>query len=384
MSEKVKSSRKKSSSSKKSLRRRPASGGEGGGSNGGNVSKRSRRKEDVLANVTVNTYFRDDNFGLLDVLPQKFKIMLFKRLGDVDTLLVKKVYLVSKSFFSNVFLYVEDISMLNFKLPKGDFFKNLCLRAKNLRSLDLGYVNKIDDKLMENISNLSKLRELTLRKTAKVTDKGISCLSEMVQLKSLKMSYCKQLTRIGAVKLAKLRQLETLKLFRYEQLSDWSISTIGTFTMLKGLYLKDCHRIDDNCLSKFKDLVLIENLVITQSSITDIGFQFLTHMNKMEYLSLSKTSNDNFTGAGIEYISHFNKLKKLDLSLCRYVTDVCIEKMVALYNLEYIDLNGLPRLSDNCTVHFNKLKHLMLLDLRSCKKITEKGLDKIDESVYVM
>ena len=100
---------------------------------------------------------------------------------------------------------------------------------------------------------------------------------------------------------------------------------------------------------------------------------------KTELLSKLDLSCTNITGEDLNSLDiDFPKLEKLNLSSCKKLTDKCLKSILSkCHNLKELDLsrtNITGEDFDSLDIDFPKLEKL---DLFSCKKLTDKGLNSI-------
>lgn len=106
--------------------------------------------------------------------------------------------------------------------------------------------------------------------------------------------------------------------------------------------------IDDAILKKLvEEVVEIKQLTYLNLSenrkITDKGCEYISRLSDLSHLNLSSCDISN---AGLKTISLMKSLKSLDITFCNRVTDAGILFLRALTGLEFLDLQGLPKITN--------------------------------------
>ncbi len=131
---------------------------------------------------------------------------------------------------------------------------------------------------------------------------------------------------------------------------DWRVLDRGPgyFTIPEGEEASvRIHSIDNDDLNQLvKDLAdcpqVVELTLAENRKITDSGLEVL---RTLKWLSSLNVSSCNLSNTGVGILAGFRWLKRLNLSYQPRITDVGIKQLRSLDNLEYLDLQGCPKVT---------------------------------------
>ena len=185
------------------------------------------------------------------------------------------------------------------------------LLLKSLEKLDLSG-SRITDESATYLSRLPLLEHLTLQET-RITDSTLKHLSNSKnKLRSINIAACQFVTNIGMNHISKLLHLESLN--------------VG----------HTC--LEDETLGKLCGVLSLRRLDISNSKITDEGFQYISTMDSLIELVSAWNVVSN---VGVRHLFSLKKLTKLNVIGCKNVSS---EVLYSLYtnstSLENIRVSG--------------------------------------------
>jgi hypothetical protein len=130
-------------------------------------------------------------------------------------------------------------------------------------------------------------------------------------------------------------------------------------------------------LSKLQELNLSDN-----NNITNEGLKYLSVMNRLQCLDLSKC---DVTDDVLARVSVISGLQEINLSYCKKITDEGLKYLSTINGLLSIDLSSC-NISDEGLRYLSRLKKLQYLVLPGCINITDLGLKYLsgmDELIYI-
>lgn len=106
--------------------------------------------------------------------------------------------------------------------------------------------------------------------------------------------------------------------------------------------------IDDQFLkalvAEIKGLEFISALNLSENrKVTDKGLEILLPLDQLTDLNLSSC---DISDKGFTFITKLKKLQRLNVSYCNRVTDAGVKLVKNLPDLEYLDLQGLPKITN--------------------------------------
>lgn len=131
------------------------------------------------------------------------------------------------------------------------------------------------------------------------------------------------------------------------------------------------NRVDDSALEPLEDLRSLQNLVLSESPLTDVGLARLERLSSLQTLNLRGTP---ISDASLEHLQHLKNLQELYLSETK-ITDAGLVHLAAMPQLRGLYLRG-TLITDAGVQQLGRLSQLRTLDL-SDTKITDAGLQYV-------
>jgi len=166
---------------------------------------------------------------------------------------------------------------------------------KSLKVIDLRVSPLITDEAMESLVKIPTLRAVRLI-GGNVTDKGVAALLEMPTITELDVRNCRGVTKAGVEKIVQKKTIRVLKLGGSTVDDSFADIVVG-MKGLKSLSLENCN-VTDAGAAKLAAMPL-EELVLTQTAITNAAVKSLAKMTSLKQLSVTKT---HFTKEGVEQL----------------------------------------------------------------------------------
>lgn len=234
--------------------------------------------------------------------------------------------------------------------PASDTGISYLAHHKALTSLNLAWCTNITDEGLSHLRPLKNLINLSLS-WCPITDAALKYLDSFMHLSTLTLRECKRLTGSGLKHLRRIPGLNILDLTGNHKINDMGLLAIGKLIHLTKLELSRCKQISNQGLSHLQPLALLSTLDLSRNeNIGDQGLTYLHHLHSLSNLNLSHT---NLTNTGLTHIKRLSELTYLDISANEHITD-----------------RGL--------MHLQSLSNLAYLNLSRCKRITQRGIDKLN------
>lgn len=158
-----------------------------------------------------------------------------------------------------------------------------------------------------------------------------------------------------------LKDIKDLNLF-LTQIDDKALSfLLRSPNQIEKLSLSSCHRITNECMKFCNNL---KELNLSGTNITDEGLVYLSQIEKID-LSMCKITDQG--------LSNLKKVRSIKLYSCNKVTDKGLE---SLEELEELMVEGNKNLTDNC---LSKVKKLKILFLKYCPRISYQVFEKLTD-----
>lgn len=269
--------------------------------------------------------------------------------------------------------------------------KNGLINLVNLTQLNL--TGNIDDDILVNLINLekvklygnncvgtflknnSKITELSINSCMRITDDN---LHTMENLKKLKLAHSNK--NLNCVGLSTFHKLIKLRIESQNVTDD----TLNNLTNLKKLNLSWCYGISGTGL---KNLINIENLgVYNCNHMRDCN---ITNMINLKVIEFHDNPKMKVTGINI------NNLENIEIINCPYINNksiinykkikqITVEgesnlKIWKMKNLEKLKITNYNGLNDKNIIYLNKLKELILSDIPNITDITIDGLKYLNQ-----
>lgn len=192
-------------------------------------------------------------------------------------------------------------------------------------------------------------------------------LKQMPNLQTLNVFCVLRITDGDILVLKEMVKLEYLNL-SYTSVTDWGLAQLTSLTALKTLNLYCCDITDQGVesLSHFPNL---QHLQLSGVKITDAGMPSLTRIKQLHTLKLSYVQVSDL---GLQTLSACALLQTLELNRCIHITDAGLRHLQRLEHLTALTLST-PDLTDvglRVIGQFAQLERLML----ESAQITDDGI----------
>lgn len=217
--------------------------------------------------------------------------------------------------------------------------------TSNMKLLDLRGSQRLTDKGLLQLSDLSGLEIAKLDNCYSIQGRGLSALSVSHRLHALSLANCRRLTDEAIVNISHLTSLETLSLAGCRCLTDRSLTAISGLFRMRKLDMSQCDLITDGGLDEMAQLEELEELSLGWCrSITDDGVDNLSSQaGRSENLRLLSLARIPITDAGVVSLGKLGALEELNLSGCSGMGSSTLGKTLAkLSNLTSLDVSYCP------------------------------------------
>ncbi len=230
-------------------------------------------------------------------------------------------------------------------------------RIHRLRRLDLRACSQVTNAGLDKLTGLEHLRVLRVGGAA-IDDTSLTILAKIGTLTSLTIEDA-SITDQGLAALSAL-PLEDLSLSRCFGITDAAFHTIGRFSRLRQLYIRDIliggtelgqlaslpglaslrlrqTAVGDGVLDALADLPALRRLELAQTWITDAGLASIGRLHHLTHLDLE---DNQLSDQGVQHLGSLIELQRLSLAENPAVTDAALQWLRPLPNLHHIDLRG--------------------------------------------
>mmetsp|Transcript_20650 Transcript_20650/g.36294 ORF Transcript_20650/g.36294 Transcript_20650/m.36294 type:complete len:854 (-) Transcript_20650:1632-4193(-) len=217
--------------------------------------------------------------------------------------------------------------------------------TSNMTLLDLRGSQRLSDKGLKQLSDLSSLEVAQLDGCYSIQGKGLVAFSLSHRLRSLSLANCRRLTDEAIINISHLTCLETLSLDGCRCLTDRSMEAIGCLTQIKKLDLSQCDLITDAGLEQIARLHKIEELSLGWCrSISDHGIRVLcSQPGRSKNLRVLSLARIGITDDGVGDLGKLQALEELDLNGCSSLGSSCLGDVLAkLIKLKILDVSYCP------------------------------------------
>lgn len=237
--------------------------------------------------------------------------------------------------------------------------------TSTLTSLDLCGSQRLTDRGLLQLSHtpLCSLEVALLDNCHGITGKGLFVFSRSTKLHTLSLSNCRRLTDEAAVNVSHLGSLVALNLGGCRCLTDCSLEALGGMTKLRKLDLSQCDLITDDGLDNLNNLSLLEELSLGWCRlISDSGLEVLVEQpNRSQALRTLRLARCDITDVGLEYLKKLKQLEDLDLNGCTVGSLALGETLKELLYLTSLDISYCPGIL--CASWQGKINALRSLEL---------------------
>jgi hypothetical protein len=218
----------------------------------------------------------------------------------------------------------------------------------------------------------ANLSLLDLRGSQRLTDKGLMQLTDLSRLEVAKLDNCHAIVGRGLLAFSMSHRLHTLSLANCRRLTDEGVINISHLGSLEALVLDGCRCLTDRALAAISGLYELRKLDLSQCDlITDVGLECLESIEALEELSLGWCRS--LTNQGIDHLTaqpgRSVMLRILRLARCS-INDEGVEHLGRLSALEELDLNGCSNIGSSALGStLERLPNLATLDVSYCPAI---------------
>lgn len=228
---------------------------------------------------------------------------------------------------------------------------------RGLNRLDLRACSQVTNAGLKGLAGFKSLRALRVG-GAMIDDASLAVLAEIGTLTSLTIEDA-SITDQGLAALSNL-PLEDLSLSRCFGITDAAFRTIGQFSRLRQLYIRDIliggtelgqlaalpglvslrlrqTAVGDGALDALADLPALRRLELAQTWITDQGLASIGRLHRLNHLDLE---DNQLSDAGVQHLASLLELQRLSLAENPAVTDEALQWLRPLPKLRDIDLRG--------------------------------------------
>ncbi len=230
-------------------------------------------------------------------------------------------------------------------------------RVRRLRRLDLRACSQVTNAGLEKLAGFESLRVLRVG-GAVIDDTSLTVLAKVANLSSLTIEDA-SITDQGLAALGNL-PLEDLSLSRCFGITDAAFPTIGQFSRLRQLYIRDIliggselgqlasipglvslrlrqTAVGDSALDALADLPALRRLELAQTWITDEGLASIGRLHRLNHLDLE---DNQLSDAGVQHLGSLLELQRLSLAENPAITDAALPWLRPLPKLRDLDLRG--------------------------------------------
>jgi hypothetical protein len=134
-------------------------------------------------------------------------------------------------------------------------------------------------------------------------------------------------------------------------------------------------RVSDATLKELQTLKNLQDLVLADTSVTDLGMEYVVHLRQLQGLAFKNTE---ISDTGLKHIGAITNLIDLDLWGTK-VTDVGLKYLAGLTKLQSLGLRD-TKVTDSGLNHLKPLVNLRQLEL-SGTRVTDNGVKKLQEAL---
>lgn len=207
-------------------------------------------------------------------------------------------------------------------------------------------------------------------------DVQLATVAKLASLQHLGSLNASRLTDAGVTRLAGLGALRSIYLER-SRLTDESFRVFGRLHQLEHLYAPGA-QISDAALFCLRDSPYLRSLLVGDDrcargnacEVTDVGIQSLAQLLNLEELDLR---GSRITSTGLAHLAHLTKLRVLNLSYSPCLGDDALKHLANLRNLEVLSLNN-TGVSSAGLEHLRNLTKLRVLALSADCAVADEGV----------
>lgn len=231
-----------------------------------------------------------------------------------------------------------------------------------IQKIDLSYCKNFTENAINCLPYFSKLKSLNIT-GAIITDEQLAYFHQLPHLTKINLSLCSRVTSIGIQALTQLKNLKHLALNRCYAADENFTKYIKKIPTLKTLKLNFCKQLNHNAIKNIRKLSLNCLTLRMCTSISDAALVYLGQINSLEYLDLSGCHR--ITNEGLSTLSNLTNLKKINLTNCASLES--IETLSNYLSVTNLNLTRCQNIRQLPTDFFITLTRLIKLDMTSTK-----------------
>ena len=221
----------------------------------------------------------------------------------------------------------------------------VCSVTANITLLDLRGSQRLTDKGLMQLSDLSSLEVARLDNCHSIVGRGLLAFSSSHRLHTLSLANCRRLTDEAIINISHLTSLEALALDGCRCLTDRSLAAISSLYRLRKLDLSQCDLLTDDGLEELETLDALEEVSFGWCrTINDRGVDiFTSHAGRRESIKIFSLARCSISDSGIEYLGRLANLEELDLNGCSNIGSSALGKTLShLTKLTNLDVSYCP------------------------------------------
>lgn len=208
---------------------------------------------------------------------------------------------------------------------------------------------KVDDNSMASLAKIPTLEAIRLNAT-EIGDEGLNHLVSLPGLKILQLAGCGRLTPAGLAAIGRMPAIEEVVLNSVSAVNNESLAMMSDARTMRRLHMNYCS-INDAGLLSLRNLDVIEELIIAETSVTGEGLAFAAK-------------------------SELQSLKKLSMFKCP-ITLAGAKVINRCKNLEHLAVGSIGMDDKGFSVLTQGMTKLTYLHVKDCKNFVGSGLKSI-------
>ena len=218
--------------------------------------------------------------------------------------------------------------------------------ASTLKFLDLCGSQRVTDRGLLQLHNLTALEVAKLDNCHSITGRGLVALSNSHRLRTLSLVNCRRLTDEAIINISHLSSsLIELNLEGCRCLTDRSLLAISNLTSLCKLDLSQCDLITNEAIKYLHPLEYLEELYLGWCrNIGNVGFKILCHQpGRNQYLKVLRLARCPITDASCRSLPMLSALEELDLNGCNKIESRVLGRALEMLpSLTVLDVSYCP------------------------------------------
>lgn len=167
-------------------------------------------------------------------------------------------------------------------------------------------------------------------------------------------------------------ELEVLILYN-TFIHEGGLTQLRGFLNLRELDISDIETVTDAVFEHLQELTKLEILSFNRTKITDRGLEMFSLQDARILIRDLTLSQTHITDAGLEHVGGMINLKNLDISLNIAITDIGARHLRGLIKMENLIITG-TKITNRGLIHFREM--VFLNQLFCGPSITEDGFQE--------